>query len=375
MATATRKLLNDKRLVVKVGSSLVTNNGNGIDLNAIEAWATQVAAIKKLGCEVVLVSSGAIAEGLKRLKWARRPHEIHKLQAAAAVGQMGLIQAYEQCFAQHGLVSAQVLLTHADLEDRERYLNARSTLYSLLEAGVVPIINENDTVVTDEIRFGDNDTLGALVTNLVEADALIILTDQSGLYNKDPRKNPDAEFIFEESAENPGLTAMAGGAGSSVGTGGMLTKVLAAQRAARSGASTYIASGHEPSVLERLTQGERLGTCLSSSMTRLAARKQWLADHLKLKGSLKLDEGAARALKDRKTSLLPVGVVGVSGQFHRGEAVSCQGPDGIEVARGLANYSSDEVARIKGKPSHAIEGILGYLDEPELIHRDNMVVL
>lgn len=375
MAESIRRSLKSKRLVVKVGSSLVTNSGRGIDLAAIQAWASQVAAVMALGCEVVLVSSGAIAEGLKRLNWARRPHEIHKLQAAAAVGQMGLIQAYEQQFAYHGLVSAQVLLTHADLEDRERYLNARSTLFALMAHGVVPIINENDTVVTDEIRFGDNDTLGALVTNLVEADALIILTDQAGLYNKDPRKHPDAEFIFEESAENPELTRMAGGAGSSVGTGGMLTKVLAAKRAARSGAATYIASGHEGEVLLRLCHGEQLGTCLQSSMTRLAARKQWLADHLKLKGVLQLDEGAAKALKDRKTSLLPVGVFGVRGQFHRGEAVSCIGPDGKEVARGLTNYSSDEVGRIKGQPSQSIEQILGYLDEPELIHRDNMVVL
>lgn len=375
MAEIARKPLQGKRLVIKVGSSLVTNGGQGLDLKAIESWVVQISELKQMGCEVLLVSSGAIAEGLKRLNWKRRPHEIHQLQAAAAVGQMGLVQAYEQRFAAQGQISAQVLLTHADLEDRERYLNARSTLFSLLEHNVVPIINENDTVVTDEIRFGDNDTLGALVTNLVEADALIILTDQSGLYDKDPRKHADAQFVFEESAENPQLKTMAGGAGSSVGTGGMYTKVLAAQRAARSGADTLIASGHEPSVLARLAKAERVGTFLVSSMNRLAARKQWLADHLKVKGSLILDEGATRALRDRKTSLLPVGVKGSQGVYQRGELVACLGPDGREIGRGLVNYSSQEVSKIAGQPSQAIEAILGYLDEPELIHRDNMVVL
>lgn len=375
MAEIARKLLQGKRLVIKVGSSLVTNGGQGLDLQAIESWVVQISELKQMGCEVLLVSSGAIAEGLKRLNWKRRPHEIHQLQAAAAVGQMGLVQAYEQRFAAQGQISAQVLLTHADLEDRERYLNARSTLFSLLEHNVVPIINENDTVVTDEIRFGDNDTLAALVTNLVEADALIILTDQSGLYEKDPRRHPDAKFVYEESAENPQLKVMAGGAGSSVGTGGMLTKITAAQRAARSGADTLIASGHESAILARLAKAERLGTFLVSSMTRLAARKQWLADHLKVKGSLFLDEGATRALRDRKTSLLPVGVKASQGVFQRGELVACLGPDGKEVGRGLVNYSSQEVAKIAGHPSQAIEGILGYLDEPELIHRDNMVVL
>jgi glutamate 5-kinase len=367
--------LRGKRLVVKVGSSLVTAGGQGVDMSAIRSWAKQIAALRAMGCEVVMVSSGSIAEGLKRLKWAKRPKEIHLLQAAAAVGQMGLIHSYELGFAEHGLMCAQVLLTHADLADRERYLNARSTLYALMEHNVVPIINENDTVVTDEIRFGDNDTLGALVTNLVEADALIILTDQKGLYDSDPRKNPNAKFIDVESAENPALVAMAGGAGSSVGTGGMLTKIHAARRAARSGAATVIASGHVEDVLVKLAEGQSVGTYLKSSMNRLAARKQWMADHLKFKGELHLDAGAAEALKAKNRSLLPVGVLGCKGNFQRGDVVSCLSPDGVEVARGLVNYSADEVRKIAKQPTSSIEAILGYLDEPELIHRDNMVLM
>jgi glutamate 5-kinase len=370
-----RAVLTGKRIVVKVGSSLVTNTGRGVDMQAIAAWAAQIAHLKEQGCDVVLVSSGAIAEGLKRLKWAKKPREIHALQAAAAVGQMGLIHAYEVGFAQYDILCAQVLLTHADLADRERYLNARSTLYSLLSHGVVPIINENDTVVTDEIRFGDNDTLGALVTNLVEADVLIILTDQEGLYDSDPRKNSAAKFIHQELAGNPSIEAMAGGAGSAVGTGGMLTKILAAKRAARSGASTLIASGHLPNVLVRLAAAEQVGTYLKAPLGRLAARKQWMADHLKVNGSLHLDAGAAEALRTKNGSLLPIGVVSCSGRFQRGEVVVCLAPDGQEVARGLVNYSAAEVKKIAKKPSGAIEGILGYLDEPELIHRDNMVVL
>jgi len=369
------KSLANQRVVVKVGSSLVTKGGKGVDMESIRAWAAQIAELASQGCEVVLVSSGAIAEGMKRLKWAKRPKEIHELQAAAAVGQMGLVHAYEIGFAEHGLVCAQVLLTHADLADRERYLNARSTLYSLLGHKVVPIINENDTVVTDEIRFGDNDTLGALVTNLVEADTLVILTDQVGLYDSDPRKNPDAKFIHEETAGNPILEKMAGGAGSSVGTGGMITKILAAKRAARSGAATVIASGHEPNVLVRLMNGESVGTYLKAPLGRLAARKQWMADHLKLKGSLLLDAGAAEALRKKKGSLLPIGVTGCQGNFQRGDVVACLSPEGDEVARGLVNYSAVEIKKIARQPTSAIESILGYLDEPELIHRDNMVVL
>lgn len=369
------KSLQGQRIVIKVGSSLVTAGGQGVDMSAIRSWAKQIAELRTLGCQVVMVSSGSIAEGLKRLQWAKRPKEIHLLQTAAAVGQMGLIHAYELGFAEHGLMCAQVLLTHADLADRERYLNARSTLFALMEHQVVPIINENDTVVTDEIRFGDNDTLGALVTNLVEADALIILTDQKGLYDSDPRKNPNAQFIHEESAENPALIQMAGGAGSSVGTGGMLTKIHAARRAARSGASTIIASGHVDQVLVKLAQGESVGTYLKSSLERLAARKQWMADHLKLKGQLLLDEGAAEALQRNNRSLLPVGVTGCTGTFLRGDVVSCMAPDGREIARGLVNYSADEVRKIAKQPTAQIESILGYLDDTELVHRDNMVLM
>jgi glutamate 5-kinase len=366
--------LANQRVVIKVGSSLVTKGGAGVDGQSIRAWAAQIAELTSQGCQVVLVSSGAIAEGMKRLNWTKRPREIYALQAAAAVGQMGLVHAYEVGFAEYGLLCAQVLLTHADLADRERYLNARSTLYSLLNHQVVPVINENDTVVTDEIRFGDNDTLGALVTNLVEADTLIILTDQVGLYDSDPRTNPHAQFIHEESAGNPLLERMAGGAGSSVGTGGMITKILAAKRAARSGANTVIASGHEPNILVRLMNGESVGTYLKSSLSPLAARKQWMADHLKLKGGLLLDAGAANALCKKKGSLLPVGVTGCQGHFQRGDVVACLTPEGIEIARGLVNYSFAEVKKIAGQPSSAIESILGYLDEPELIHRDNMVI-
>ena len=364
-----------QRIVIKVGSSLVTNNGQGIDRNAISTWAAQIAELVKAGRDVVMVSSGAIAEGVQRLGWKSRPKELHELQAAAAVGQMGLARIYESCFAEHGIVTAQVLLTHADMADRERYLNARSTLMSLLGMKVVPVINENDTVVTDEIKFGDNDTLGALVTNLIEADALIILTDQTGLYTADPRKNPEAKLVHVAQAGDPELEQMAGGAGSSVGTGGMITKILAAKRAARSGASTVIAAGREPNVLTRLAHGEAIGTALTASMGRLAARKQWLADHLQLKGAVTLDVGAIKALMTEGKSLLPIGVSKVDGEFARGDVVSIQNEQGIELARGLVNYSAQETRKIARKPSYAIEDILGYIDEPELIHRDNLVIL
>jgi glutamate 5-kinase len=311
---------------------------------------------------------------MQRLGWTSRPHAMHELQAAAAVGQMGLAQAYETCFTQYGLKTAQVLLTHEDLADRLRYLNARSTLTALLQLGVVPIINENDTVVTDEIKFGDNDTLGALVANLVEAEALVILTDQAGLYTADPRKDPAATLVAEHRADDPALEAMAGGAGSGISKGGMITKVRAAQRAARSGAHTLIASGRETDVLPRLSQGEALGTLLVASATPLAARKQWLADHLQLAGSLILDAGAAQALASGK-SLLPIGVTAVEGEFERGAAVACRSADGREIARGLVNYSSSEARRIARQPSSEIEALLGYLDEPELIHRNNLILL
>ncbi|KZE34862.1 glutamate 5-kinase [Crenobacter luteus] len=363
------------RIVVKVGSSLVTNDGKGLDRDALARWAAEIADLRRRGKEVVLVSSGAIAEGCQRLGWSTRPKAVHELQAAAAVGQMGLAQAYETAFAHHGLKTAQVLLTHEDLADRTRYLNARSTLSALLSLNVVPIINENDTVVTAEIRFGDNDTLGALVTNLIEADALVILTDQKGLYTADPRKNPAAEFVHEAEAGTPALEAMAGGAGSSVGTGGMYTKIIAAKRAARSGAATVIASGREANVLSRLADGEAIGTQLIAPTNRMAARKQWLADHLQLSGRLVLDAGAARALRENGVSLLPIGVIGVDGDFLRGEAVACVDEAGAEVARGLVNYSSDEARKIMRRPTREIEAVLGYLVEPELIHRDNMVSL
>jgi len=365
----------NKRFVVKVGSTLVTNGGSGLDTSAIARWAGQIAKLCRTGKEVVLVSSGAIAEGMQRLGWTKRPQSIHELQAAAAVGQMGLVQVYESCFREHGLRTAQVLLTHADLADRQRYLNARSTLLTLLGLGIIPVINENDTVVTDEIRFGDNDTLGAMVTNLVEADCLVILTDQPGLYTDDPRRNPNATLVRSARAGEPRLEEMAGGTGSSIASGGMLTKVLAAKRAARSGAETVIASGREDDVLVRLAAGESIGTLLVPDTTPLAARKQWLADHLQIAGRFIIDAGAAGALLSGGKSLLPIGVSRVEGNFDRGAVVACVSPEGIEVARGLSNYGAQEARRIAGHASIEIESILGYVDEPELIHRNNLVVL
>ena len=362
-------------LVVKVGSSLVTNDGRGLDAAAIARWAAQIAQLHALGKRCVMVSSGAIAEGVQRLGWAKRPHAMHELQAAAAVGQMGLVQCYESSFREHGLATAQVLLTHADMADRQRYLNARSTLRTLLDLGVIPVINENDTVVTDEIKFGDNDTLGALVANLVEADALIILTDQAGLYDADPRKVPAARLIQQREANDPALESMAGGTGSALARGGMLTKILAAKRAARSGAHTVIASGREADVLLRIARGERLGTLLTAGTMPLAARKQWLADHLNVSGRLALDVGAVKALSSGGRSLLPIGVAGVTGDFERGAVVACDDPEGREVARGLVNYSATETRQIMRRPSSEIEAILGYVDAPELIHRDNLVLV
>ena len=364
-----------QRLVVKVGSSLVTNQGQGLDRAAIARWAAQIAQLRARDKEVVLVSSGAIAEGMQRLGWTRRPQAMHELQAAAAVGQMGLVQVYESSFREHGLQTAQVLLTHADLADRQRYLNARSTLRTLLALGVIPIINENDTVVTDEIKFGDNDTLGALVTNLIEADGLIILTDQAGLYTHDPREDAKAELVRVAKAGAAELEQMCGKAGSHIAKGGMLTKVLAAKRAARSGAHTVIASGHEPDVLVRLAEGEAIGTQLVAETMPIAARKQWLADHLQVAGRLLLDAGAMRALAKEGKSLLPIGVKSVEGAFERGAVVACISPEGKELARGLVNYGANEARRIVGKPSSEILSILGYVDEPELIHRDNLVLL
>ena len=362
-----------RRIVVKVGSSLVTNEGRGLDERAIEEWSRQISALIGDGREVIMVSSGAIAEGMKRLGWTTRPKEIHELQAAAAVGQMGLAQMYETRLRAHGLGSAQVLLTHADLADRERYLNARSTLLTLLQLGVVPVINENDTVVNDEIKFGDNDTLGALVANLVEADALIILTDQKGLYTADPRKDPAAQFVHEARAGDPALEAMAGGAGSSLGKGGMITKILAAKRAAGSGASTVIAWGREPDALVRLTQGEAIGTLLVAQTAKNQARKQWMADHLQLRGAVVVDVGAAAKLQDEGKSLLPIGMTAVEGEFSRGDVIAVCDEQGAEIARGLANYASAEARLLCRKPSSEFEKLLGYTGEPEMVHRDNMV--
>ncbi len=363
-----------RRIVVKVGSSLVTNEGRGIDAEAVGNWCRQLAALAAQGRELVMVSSGAIAEGMKRLGWRTRPTELHELQAAAAVGQMGLAQMYESQLSRFGMGSAQVLLTHADLADRERYLNARSTLLTLLRLQVIPVINENDTVVNDEIKFGDNDTLGALVANLVEADALVILTDQRGLYSADPRHDPDARFIAQAEAGDPALEQMAGGAGSSIGRGGMLTKILAAKRAAGSGASTVIAWGREPDVLLRLAAGEAIGTALLAGTPKLAARKQWMADHLQLRGSVRVDAGALVKLRDEGKSLLPIGVIEVEGEFHRGDVIAVLSDAGVEIARGLANYSSGEARLIARKASSQIVGLLGYTNEQELIHRDNMVL-
>ena len=370
--TDRKTLAESKRWVIKIGSSLITNEGQGLDSKAIQSWSEQIAELRNQGKEILLVSSGAVAEGMVRMGWNKRPHTLHKLQAAAALGQMGLIQKFESCFQQHNIHTAQVLLTHEDLGDRQRYLNARSTLRTLLSLGAIPIINENDTVATDEIRFGDNDTLAALVANLVEADAVIILTDQHGVYNKDPRTNSDAELISSSHASNPELLEVAGDGGH-LGCGGMRTKITAAQRAARSGASTLIASGTEKNVLLRIASNETLGTLLTADSSPIATRKQWLANQLKVRGSLQLDDGACRALNEN--SLLAVGVTQVSGEFQRGDVVSCLSADGNEVARGLVNYKASEVELIKGKASGEIENLLGYVDEPELIHRDNLVLL
>lgn len=371
-----------RRVVIKVGSSLVTNEGRGLDEAAIGEWCRQMALLARgdeaQGLhgqrEVIMVSSGAIAEGMKRLGWAKRPSEVNELQAAAAVGQMGLAQMYETKLREHGLRSAQVLLTHADLADRERYLNARSTLLTLLEYQVLPVINENDTVVTDEIKVGDNDTLGALVANLIEADLLIILTDQQGLYTADPRRDPAAEFVHEARAGDLALERMAGGAGSSIGKGGMLTKILAAKRAAGSGASTVIAWGREPDALLRLARGERIGTLLVAPTQKTQARKQWMMDHLQLRGALVVDDGAAAKLRGEGKSLLPIGMTQVEGVFSRGDVITIRDAAGTEVGRGLANYSSAEARLLCRKPSSEIGALLGYSAEPEMVHRDNLVL-
>tara|TARA_R110001592_G_scaffold363300_1_gene683467 strand:+ start:49608 stop:50747 length:1140 start_codon:yes stop_codon:yes gene_type:complete len=367
------KVKNAKRWVIKIGSALLTADGRGLDREAIAGWVGQVAALLEQGIEVVMVSSGAVAEGMSRLGWSQRPSSIHGLQAAAAVGQMGLVQAYEFQFQQYERHTAQVLLDHDDISNRERYLNARNTLQTLLELGVVPIINENDTVVTDQIRFGDNDTLAAMVANLIDADLLVILTDQDGLFDADPRNNPKAQLISQGNAGDPALDLLAGGGGS-LGRGGMITKLKAAKLAARSGANTIIVGGRLDHSILRLFEGEILGTLLVAEKEPIAARKQWLAGRLQACGSLVLDPGAVRVLKDQGKSLLPVGVRSVGGDFHRGDMVRCVDESGAEVGRGLVNYSASESRQIIGKSSSRITEILGYCDDKELIHRDNLVL-
>ena len=372
--TTRKTVAESRRWVIKIGSALITNDGQGLNTQAIQSWVEQIANLRAAGKEILLVSSGAVAEGMARIGWKQRPHALHELQAAAALGQMGLVQHFESCFKQHGIHTAQVLLTHDDLGNRQRYLNARSTLKTLLSLGAIPIINENDTVATDEIRFGDNDTLGALVSNLVEADTLIILTDQQGLFNKDPRYDKNAELISESTASNRDLLSMAGGSGV-LGQGGMRTKITAAQHAARSGATTIIASGRTDNILHKIASAEQVGTMLTADKGPITARKQWLANQMKISGKLFLDAGASRAVQQSGVSLLAVGVTRIEGIFRRGEVVSCINDEGTEIARGLVNYDSRDSQKIKGETSEKFESILGYVDEAELIHRDNLVLL
>lgn len=370
----TASMHQSRRWVIKIGSALVTADGKGLDRDALRLWVDQIADMRAAGDAIVIVSSGAVAEGLKRMGWTERPGSLYELQAAAAIGQMGLVQAWESCFQRRGLHTAQVLLTHDDLSDRRRYLNARSTLRALVELGVIPVVNENDAVANEELRFGDNDTLAALVANLVEADLLVLLTDQEGLYDADPRRNPTAQLISQAQAGDPTLDAMAGGGGL-LGQGGMQTKLRAARLAARSGASTVIAHGRQADVLRRLHAGDKVGTVLTSTQQPEAARKRWLAGQLQAKGQLELDPGAVRVLREAGRSLLAVGVRAVRGNFRRGELVTCVDSEGREIARGLVNYNADEARRIQGQPSNAIESLLGYVDEEELIHRDNLVLV
>jgi len=373
--TNTRDFRNVKRCIIKIGSAMLTANGRGLDTDAIAHWVEQVVELLRSGIKPILVSSGAVAEGMKRLGWVQRPHALFELQAAAAVGQMGLVQAYESQFKRHGIHTAQVLLTHEDLTDRKRYLNARSTINALLQLGVVPVINENDTVATEEIKFGDNDSLAALVANLAVAELLILLTDQQGMFDKDPRCHADARLIEQTQANDVSLDLMVKGSAGSLGRGGMQTKLRAARLAARSGAATVIASGAGENIIQRIMAGEKVGSLLLPDQEPLAARKQWLAGHLQSRGKLMLDDGAVKVLRESGKSLLPVGVVAVEGFFNRGELVTCCDPQGKEIARGLVNYNAEEARKIHGRPSKDIESILGYVDEPELIHRDNLVLI
>jgi glutamate 5-kinase len=367
-------LTQTKRWVIKLGSALLTNDGTGLNQAELAKWVAQMVSLRQSGVEIIIVSSGAVAEGMKRLGWKSRPSALNELQAAAAVGQMGLVQAYESEFAKSGLRTAQILMTHDDLSNRARYLNARSTIQTLVEHGVIPVINENDTVVTDEIRFGDNDTLAALTANLIGADVLVILTDQQGLYDSNPRENPNAKLIQEAHVSRKDIEAMASPEGGVLGRGGMYTKVMAAKRAARSGTATLIASGREPNILPRLFAAEQVGTLLVPDLEPMKARKQWLAGHLQVRGVLTLDEGAVKVITQQGRSLLPVGVIKAEGRFKRGEMVVCQTPAGLEVARGLVNYDFDEAEKILRQPSHKIESILGYVDDEAMIHRDNLVL-
>ena len=369
-----QQLGSSKCWVIKVGSSLVTRDGQGLDHDQMKAWVDQICALRSAGHRIVLVSSGSVAEGLARLGWKRRPESLNDLQAAAAVGQMGLVQAYESKFQQHDVHTAQVLFTHDDMVDRKRYLNARSTLNRLLDLGVIPVVNENDTVAIEEIRFGDNDRLAALTANLIEADLLVILTDQAGMYDSDPRSNPEARLLENVSVTDDGLEAMASGSGT-YGRGGMVTKIQAARMAARSGAATIVASGRSEQVLLQVAAGDVVGTLFQPSKEPMAARKQWLASHMVLPGKLQLDAGAVDVLKSSGKSLLPVGVSAVLGEFQRGSVVACIDSQGKEIARGLVNYSAQEIEKIKGRSSGEILELLGYVDEPELIHRNNLVLM
>lgn len=368
------ELKHTQRWVVKIGSALLTDDGKGLNKQALAQWVEQMVTLKRHGVEVVIVSSGSVAEGMKRLGWQARPKHLNELQAAASVGQMGLIQAYESKFMQFGIHTAQILMTHDDLSNRKRYLNVKNTVETLLEYGVVPIINENDTVVTDEIRFGDNDTLGALTANLIGADVLVIMTDQQGLYNDNPRTNPNAQLIEQAQVSRKDIEAMASPEGGALGKGGMYTKVMAAKRAARSGTATIIVAGREPNILPRLWAGENQGTLLVPDLEPLSARQQWLAGHLQAKGVLTLDQGAVQVLRDSGKSLLPIGVKSQTGSFQRGEMVVCVDESGHEVARGLVNYPAHESQKILGQPSHQIEAILGYIEDESLVHRDNLVL-
>jgi len=364
---------NSKRWVVKIGSALLTANGNGLDKEAIALWVEQIVHQLESGIEIIIVSSGAVAEGMSRLSWIERPNSVHGLQVAAAVGQTGLVQAYESQFQEYGRNTAQILLDHDDISNRERYLNVRNTLQELIKLGVIPVINENDTVATDQIRFGDNDTLAALVANIIDADLLVILTDQDGLFDADPRKNPNANLVTNGNSQDEALLELAGSS-STLGRGGMITKLKAAKLAARSGANTVIAGGRVNQILSRLSEGEALGTMLISDKEPIAARKQWLVGRLKVCGSLTLDLGASKMLTDHGKSLLPVGVLSIKGTFYKGDLVTCVDEKGLEIARGLVNYNSEESAKILGKSSEMIADALGYCDAEELIHRDNLVL-